>query len=134
MPGGQLELPLVNLHPHLRLVRQSPTGERQRRATPRQSVTRYEDRPAHAAQLRTSLEQIRAIHARRAAQAGVSPEYVAVLRCNRLPEETYLRAAGLQILDRFPDRLVVAHPSDPDLDALQARLRRYAESGPSEDS
>jgi hypothetical protein len=134
MPGGQLELPLVSLHPHLRLVRQSPTGERQRRPAPRQAVTQYENRPAHAAQLRKSLEQIRAIHARRAADAGVTPEFVAVLRCNRLPDEAYLRAASLQILDRFPDRLVVAHPMDPDLGALQARLRRYAESGESEDS
>ncbi|GAA3164074.1 S8 family peptidase [Blastococcus jejuensis] len=59
---------------------------------------------------------------------GVTPESVAVLRCNRIPEESFLRAADLQVLDRFPDRIVVASITDPDLRGLRARLERYAAS------
>lgn len=132
MTEGQLNLPLVNLHPHLRLPRQAPTGERQRRSAGRTREIVYSDRPKHAGDLRRSLDQLRAIHASRSPMLGVTPESVAVLRCNRLPEESFLRAADLQVLDRFPDRIVVASLSDPNLKGLRARLERYAASGTSD--
>ena len=94
-------------------------------------VTRFPDQPAHAAKLKRDLAQLRAIHAKRTNVLGVDPQNVAVLEFNAAPEESALRAAGLKILEWFPDRVVVASPSDPALDGLAERLEKY-QTGPRE--
>lgn len=118
-------------HAHLRLARELPAGARVFRASGYPRPAKYPDQPAHAEKLKRDLAQLRAIHAKRTSVLGVDPENVAVLEFNTAPEDSALRAAGLRILDWFPDRVVVAAPGDPRLGGLAKRLELY-QSGPRE--
>ena len=118
-------------HAHLRLHRQVPSGQRVMRPNRMPRVVQFPDQPAHARRIRSDITQLRAIHAKRSNVLGVEPENVAVLKIAgpTPPKEESLAAAGLTVLDWFPDRVVVASPGDPDLMGLLKRLDEY-QTGP----
>jgi hypothetical protein len=123
VPDGQ--------HVHLRLHRQVVSGPRVMRPGGGARKVQFPDQPAHARTLRRDITQLRAIHAKRENVLGVAPENVAVLTFSGAtpPDPKSLNAAGLTVLDWFPNRVVVTSPDDPELSGLVERLDKY-QTGP----